>query len=62
MLRSGWAWGVEKLDGAAAAVDLPYGKGRVILFGPEVALRGQTQGAFKLLFNATYYGASDAGR
>ena len=62
LLRSGWAWGVEKLDGAAAAVDLPYGKGRVILFGPEVALRGQTQGAFKLLFNATYYGASDAGR
>ncbi|MFA5963457.1 MAG: M14 metallopeptidase family protein [Sphingomonas sp.] len=58
LLHSGWAWHQERLDGAAAVVNLPLGKGRVILFGPEIALRAQTQGAFKLLFNAIYYGAA----
>ena len=27
-------------------------KGKVVLVGPEIALRAQTQGAFKILFNA----------
>lgn len=58
LLHSGWAWHQERLNGAAAALDLPVGKGRVFLFGPEIALRAQTQGAFKLLFNAIYYGAA----
>lgn len=58
VLHSGWAWHQERLDGAAAVVDLPVGRGHVILFGPEIALRAQTQGAFKLLFNAIYYGAA----
>ncbi|GAA0298384.1 M14 family metallopeptidase [Sphingomonas oligophenolica] len=58
VLHSGWAWHQERLDGAAAVVDLPVSKGRIILFGPEIALRAQTQGAFKLLFNAIYYGAA----
>lgn len=58
LLHSGWAWHQEKLDGAAAVLDLPFGKGRVVLFGPEIALRAQTQGAFKLLFNAIYAGAA----
>ena len=62
LLHSGWAWHQERLDGAAAVVDLPVGKGRVILFGPEIALRAQTQGAFKLLFNAIYYGAAQQGQ
>lgn len=57
-LHSGWAWGLDYLDNAAAVVDLPVEKGRVVLFGPEVAMRAQTQGAFKLLFNALYWGAA----
>ncbi|KGB55972.1 Zinc carboxypeptidase [Sphingopyxis sp. LC81] len=60
-LRSGWAHGLERLDGAAAIVEVDRGKGRIVLFGPEVALRAQTHGAFKLLFNAIYLGA-DHGR
>ncbi|WP_201791930.1 M14 family metallopeptidase [Sphingopyxis witflariensis] len=61
-LRSGWAHGQERLDGAAAIVEVDRGKGRVVLFGPEVALRAQTHGAFKLLFNAIYLGAGHDGR
>lgn len=60
LLHSGWAWHQERLDGAAAVLDVPAGRGRVLLFGPEIALRAQTQGAFKLLFNALYYGAAAA--
>lgn len=60
LLHSGWGWHQERLDGAAAVLDVPSGRGHVFLFGPEIALRAQTQGAFKLLFNALYYGAASA--
>lgn len=56
-LRSGWAHGLERLRDAAAVVQYPRGEGRITLFGPEIALRGQTHGAFKLLFNAMYLSA-----
>jgi hypothetical protein len=58
VLHSGWAFGEQYLDGAAAAVEVPVAEGRVFLFGPEIAMRGQTQAAFKLLFNAAFYGAA----
>lgn len=51
-LRSGWAWGQQYLDGAAAIVDARLGAGHVVLYGPEVAWRAQPHGTFKLLFNA----------
>ncbi|MEX2242621.1 MAG: M14 family metallopeptidase [Fimbriimonadaceae bacterium] len=51
-LRSGWAWGQAALNDGVAAVELPLGQGRVVLFGPEVAFRAQPHGTFKLLFNA----------
>lgn len=50
-LRSGWAWGQEYLNGGVAAVDAPVGKGRVLLFGPQITQRAQPHGTFKLLFN-----------
>jgi hypothetical protein len=50
-LRSGWAWGQEYLEGGVAVVDAPVGKGRLVLFGPEIAFRAQPHGTFKLLFN-----------
>ena len=56
LLRSGWGWGAGALDGAAAVVDLPHGAGRVVLIGPDITLRAQSHGAFKLLFNAVYRG------
>jgi len=51
-LRSGWAWGQAALNNGVAAMELPLGQGRVVLFGPEVAFRAQPHGTFKLLFNA----------
>jgi hypothetical protein len=57
-LRSGWAWGQHYLDGGAAAVEASVGKGKVILFGPEITFRAQPHGTFKFLFNGIYYGPS----
>ena len=53
-LRSGWAWGQQYLDGGVAAIEAPLGKGRVLLFGPEILKRAQPHGTFKLLFNGIY--------
>ena len=50
-LRSGWAWGQKSLEHGIIAVDVPLGKGRVLLFGPEILQRAQPHGTFKLLFN-----------
>jgi hypothetical protein len=55
-LRSGWALGQSFLDGGVAAVDAPLGRGRVLLFGPEITFRAQAYGTFKFLFNAIYSG------
>jgi hypothetical protein len=37
-------------------VDAQLGRGRVMLFGPEITFRAQSHGTFKFLFNAIYYG------
>jgi hypothetical protein len=57
-LRSGWAWGQHHLDQAVQIIDAPVGKGRVVLFGPEIAWRGQPHGTFKFLFNGIYLGVA----
>ncbi|HTK29007.1 MAG TPA: M14 metallopeptidase family protein [Vicinamibacterales bacterium] len=54
-LRSGWAWGQAYLQGGAAAVEAHLGKGKMLLFGPEITFRGQPHGTFKFLFNSLYY-------
>ncbi len=53
-LRSGWAWGQKYLKDGVAAAQVSVGRGRVILFGPEILQRAQPHGTFKLLFNALY--------
>jgi len=53
-LRSGWAWGEQYLEGGVAAIEAPVGKGKVLLFGPEILKRSQPHGTFKFLFNAIY--------
>jgi hypothetical protein len=53
-LRSGWAWGQEYLKDAFAVIEATHGKGRMVLFGPEILFRAQSHGTFKLLFNAIY--------
>jgi len=55
-LKSGWAWGQHYLDQAVEIIEAPLGKGRVVLFGPEVLWRAQPHGTFKFLFNGIYYG------
>jgi hypothetical protein len=50
-LRSGWAFGQEHLDGGVAVVDAAVGKGRLVLYGPQVLFRAQPHGTFKLVFN-----------
>jgi hypothetical protein len=60
-LRSGWAYGQGYLQGGAAVVDAPVGKGRLVLFGPEITFRAQPHGTFKFLFNGIYLAARAPG-
>jgi hypothetical protein len=50
-LRSGWAWGQQYLKGGIVAIEARVGKGRVLLFGPEILQRAQPHATFKLFFN-----------
>jgi len=56
-LRSGWAWGQEHLDNGITIAEARVGKGRLVLYGPEIAFRAQPHGTFKLLFNGLWLGA-----
>jgi hypothetical protein len=57
-LRSGWAWGQHYLEGGGAALEAALGKGKVLLFGPEITFRAQPHGTFKFLFNSIFYGGA----
>ena len=56
-LRSGWAYGQSYLRGGAQIVQAAIGKGRLVLFAPEITFRAQPHGTFKFLFNGIYLGA-----
>ena len=58
-LRSGWAWGQERLLGGVAAAEADVGRGKLYLFGPEITFRAQPHGTFRLLFNALYTAAEE---
>lgn len=58
-LVAGWAWGQGRLAETQAVLSARLGRGRVDLIGPEATFRGQSDAAFKFLFNALYGAAED---
>lgn len=53
-LRSGWAWGQAYLENGVAAFEANVGKGKLLVFGPEITFRAQSHGTFRWLFNQLY--------
>ena len=58
ILDSGWAWGQTYLNNSIAVAQANLGKGKVLLYGPEITFRGQPHATFKFLFNGLLYGPS----
>ena len=55
-LRSGWAWGQERMQGGTAMMEVKFGDGRMFLLSPKITFRAQSHAAFPLLFNGILYG------
>jgi hypothetical protein len=53
-LRSGWAWGQSYLKNGVSSFEYGLGKGRLVVFGPEIVFRAQSHAGFKRLFNSLY--------
>lgn len=58
LLASGWAWGQSYINHTTAIAEAPLGKGKIVLYGPEVTFRGQPHSTFKFLFNGILAGAA----
>ena len=58
-LRSGWAWGQERMQGGTALIEVKLGDGELFLFTPRITFRSQSHAAFPLLFNGIFYGSAD---
>ncbi len=54
LLVSGYTENDAKIQGKPAALEISYGKGRIILFGFNFHNRAQSYSTFKLLFNCLY--------
>jgi hypothetical protein len=54
LLISGWVLGDKLMRQKAAILEVPFEKGKVVLFGFNVHNRAQSLANFKLLFNSLY--------
>ena len=52
VLASGWLLGEKYLAGKASVVDVPVGKGHIVLFGMRPQYRAQSYETLKMMFNA----------
>ncbi|MCS7230324.1 MAG: M14 family metallopeptidase [Candidatus Kryptonium sp.] len=52
ILLSGYLLGAEKIKGKSALCEVPYDKGKIIMFAFRTQHRSQTWATFKFLFNA----------
>jgi hypothetical protein len=55
LLISGWMLGDKLIRQKSAILEVPFEKGKVVLFGFNVHNRAQSYANFKLLFNALYH-------
>ena len=55
LLLSGWIQGEDVLVNQAAMIEIPRGKGRMIMTGFYPEYRGQAHQTYKMMFNAIFY-------
>jgi hypothetical protein len=58
LLMSGYLRGEKYLHNKVSAVEVPLGKGKIIMLGFGIQNRAQPHGTFKLLFNSFYYASA----
>ncbi len=55
LLLSGWLEGAKHIKNRSNVVEVPYGRGRVILIGFDPIYRAQVHSSFKYIFNSIFY-------
>lgn len=62
LLMSGWIQGGEHLAGEAAMLEIPRGRGRMVMAGFYPEYRAQAHLTLKMMFNAIFYPRGESGR
>ncbi|MDZ7358713.1 MAG: hypothetical protein ONB33_14040, partial [candidate division KSB1 bacterium] len=59
LLLSGWLTGMQYLANRSALIDVPIGRGKIVLIGFPALFRGQAYRTFRFLFNAIFYATAE---